>query len=196
MKKFKQTALLVVDLINDIVHESGKTPSCAKYVEDNKVIQFVNKAINLLRENYVPIMFVKIAFSSDYREHPKDSPMFSNAYNKNALKLGTWGTEFHKDLDYRADDTVLIKHRVSPFYGTAIEPILNSLNVNTIIITGVSTNNAVQVAARDAHDRDYKVIIAEDACGAGNNENHNNALQLVGCLAKIVKVEQLFSLYE
>jgi nicotinamidase-related amidase len=49
----------------------------------------------------------------------------------------------------------------------------------------------VQAAARDAHDRDYRVVILEDACGAKNQQIHENTLALLKDFSEIVKVEKI-----
>lgn len=183
--------LLVLDFINDIVHESGKVPSCVQYVKDKKVIQKANSAIGIARKVKAPIIFVKVGFSPDYSDHPMNSPMFLKARQSNGLKIGEWGTEFHEDLNINSQDFVIIKNRVSPFYKTNLEKLLQSLQVKTVFITGVSTNNAVQAAARDAHDRDYNVVVVDDGCGAGNEQDHQYAIHLMRRFAKIVTIDQL-----
>lgn len=40
-----ESALIVIDFINDIVHPQGKIPSCADQVNQNKVIENANQAI-------------------------------------------------------------------------------------------------------------------------------------------------------
>ncbi len=181
-------ALLVIDFINDIVDENGKIPSCALFVKENNIIQKTNIAIKTARELGMLIIFIKVGFSPEYYELPKKSPVFGGAISKGALKLGEWGTTFHDDLDYKTSDATIIKPRISPFYATQLEAYLHAENVNTIFVSGVSTNNAVQAVARDAHDRDYRVIILEDACGAKNKEYHVNTLTLLKDFSTVIPV--------
>src|SRR5690348_8756188 len=108
--------LLVIDFINEIVHEKGKSPSCANYVKEHNVIQKANQAIQMARDHGMLVLFVKVGFSPEYYELPRSSPMFGKALEKNAFKLGEWGTEFHELLDYKKSDATLIKPRVSVFY--------------------------------------------------------------------------------
>ena len=183
--------LLVIDLINEIIHENGKAPSCHAFVKEHHVLEHANKAIKLSREANIPIIYVTVGFSSEYHGVPKSSPVFSGAPSKNAFKLGEWGTALHDELDYKPSDAVIIKHRISPFYATALEAYLRAQHIDTLILSGVSTNNAIQAAARDGHDRDYKVIILEDACGAKNIQTHKNTLELLKDFSEIIKVEDL-----
>ena len=45
-----------------------------------------------------------------------------------------------------------------------------------IYCSGVSTQAVVQATVRDAHDRDYEVILLEDACAAHSDEEHANSI--------------------
>ncbi len=186
-----KACLLVIDFINEIIHENGKAPSCHDYVKEHHVLKQANAAIKLARDAAIPIIFVTVGFSSEYYETPKTSPVFSGAPGKGAFKLGEWGTAFHDDLDYKKFDAVVTKPRVSPFYATALEAFLRAQQIDTVILSGVSTNNAIQAAARDAHDRDYKVIILEDACGAKNRQTHENTLALVKDFSEVIRVKDL-----
>lgn len=183
-------SLLVIDFINEIVHENGKAPSCCAYVKEHQVMRQANVAIARARSENIPIVFVTVGFRPNYVELPKNSPVFSGAAAKGAFQLGEWGTAFHDDLNYQPSDIVVIKHRVSPFYATSLEALLRAQQIDTLIICGVSTNNAVQAAARDGHDRDYQIIVLEDACGAKNIETHENTLVLLKDFSKIIKVKE------
>lgn len=190
-----KSCLLVIDFINEIVHEKGKAPSCANYVKDYNVIQNANIAIQIAREQSILILFIKVAFSPGYNELPLTSPLFSGAKAKEAFKLGEWGTRFHEDLIYKPTDVTIIKPRVNPFYATTLEAFLRANQISKIFLTGVSTNNAIQAAARDAHDRDYQVIILEDACGAKDKHHHENTLLLLKDVANITTVSQMKSFF-
>ena len=173
----KHSALLVLDFINDIVHVDGKFTATANFVKEHQVIDHANQVIAYARQNEIPIVFVKVGFNTGYPECPTHSPVFGRAKEFNALQLNTWGTEFHEKMDIKPQDLVITKHRVSAFYATPLEAFLRANQIHTLIITGVSTDMAVQTTAREAHDRDYKVVIVADACGAGSLESHQSTLK-------------------
>ena len=186
-----QSCLLVIDFINEIVHENGKAPSCASYVKNHDVIAKANQAIRVFRDQANLIIFVKVGFSAGYKELPKQSPIFSGALAKNAFKIGEWGTEFHESLDYNSSDAMVVKPRVSAFYATPLEAFLRANQIDTIFLSGVSTNNAIQATARDAHDRDYRVMILEDACGAKDQQYHENTLMLLKDFSTITTTDKM-----
>lgn len=180
-----KTALLILDFINDIVHPDGKIAASAEFVKENNVMAHANNAIAFARKNGIPVVFIKVGFSSGYKECPESSPIFSRA-KQQALQLNTWGTEFHDEIKKEKGDLTIIKHRVSAFYSTSLEAFLRANQIESLMICGVSTDMAVQTTAREAHDRDYKVIIVSNACGTASTELHDNTLKSLQILTKVV----------
>jgi nicotinamidase-related amidase len=138
-----------------------------------------------------PIGYVRIGFSPDYRECPPNSPVFSRARSAGMFKLGTWGTEVHPDLAPQPGDFDIVKHRVSPFYGTSLEPILRTHGVTHLVLSGVSTNGVVHSGAREAHDRDYACTVLEDCCAGATTDEHETALRSVGRFAAIKNSDEV-----
>lgn len=64
-----------------------------------------------------------------------------------------------------ADEIVIKKHRFSGFYGTDLDIILRSSGIETVIVTGVTTENCCHATARDALFHNYGVIFLSDATG-------------------------------
>ncbi|TAN57352.1 cysteine hydrolase [Patescibacteria group bacterium] len=182
-------ALILLDFINEIVDDNGKFAGKGypAFLKAHDVINNVNAAINKARKKNIPIIFVRVGFSPDYREWPEMSPLFGAAKKYSALQLGTWATEVHSSINMIDTDFLITKHRVSAFYATSLEVILKTLKIDTIILGGVATDLVVQSTARDAHDRDYRVIALEDLCGAGSEEDHKNALRTLAKIAIISK---------
>jgi nicotinamidase-related amidase len=187
----KNTALLVIDFINDIVHPDGKIIATATFVEKHYVIENANRVIAFAREHKIPIAFVKVGFSESYLECSAHSPLFGQAKEFKVFQLNTWGTEFHEKLDVKPSDFVIIKNRVSAFYATSLEPFLRANRIQNIILTGVSTDMAIQSTAREAHDRDYEVIIISDACGTGLKESHDFTLRELQRISFITTTDKL-----
>ena len=125
----------------------------------------------------VPVGFVRVGFSTDYRECPPDSPIFSGARRNGIFKLGEWGTQTHPDLGQREEDFDIVKHRVSPFYATSLEAILRAKGITRIYCSGISTNAVVQAMVREGHDRDYEMVVLEDCCCGLSTEEHEIAVK-------------------
>lgn len=185
-----QTALLVIDFINDIAHIQGKIARSAERIEKNHVMEHANQAIAFAREKNYLLIFVKVGFHPGYPDCPKHSPLFGAAAQHGALLLGSWGTEFHEKLHVKTSDLVVVKHRVNAFYCTPLEAILRAQGVQTLVLSGTATNMTVEHTAREAHDRDYSVHILQDACETATEEAHKAALDSMSRFCKIENTSQ------
>jgi nicotinamidase-related amidase len=170
---------LVCDMMNDLVHPDGPNGK-APYGEQSRarnIVANTRAAIDKARAAGVKIGFVRVGFSPDYRECPPNSPIFSGARKNGIFKLGGWGTQTHPDLGQREEDFDIVKHRVSPFYATSLEAILSAQGITRIYCSGISTNAVVQATVRDGHDRDFEMVIIEDACAGLSTEEHEIAMK-------------------
>jgi nicotinamidase-related amidase len=178
---------LVLDMMNDLVHVDGPNGKAA-YGEQSRarnIVANTRRAIDKARAAGVPVGFVRVGFSPDYREHPANSPVLAGARKLGIFKLGGWGTQTHPDLGQQPGDFDIIKHRVSPYYGTSLEVILRTLNVKRIYCSGISTNAVVQAAVREGHDRDYEMVIIEDGCCGLSVDEHENAMKSLQRFCKV-----------
>lgn len=183
----KQTLFLVMDMMNDLVAEDGfNAQTYGIQVKERNVLANTAGAIAAARAAGAKVGYVRVGFSPDYREAPASSPIFSGARKNGIFKLGTWGTEVHPALAPQEGDFDIVKHRVSPFYATALEPILRANGIERIIMCGVSTNGVVHSGAREAHDRDYEVVILEDCCAGVTPDEHAHAVACMGRYGQIV----------
>ncbi len=185
------TAFIGLDYIFDIVHKDGKLARGAGHALDSAMIERVNQALAVSKSKGWLTVLVKVGFEPGYVNHPGDSPFFGPAAQYGALELGTPGTEFHPDIRADLADMVVVKPRVSPFYGTPLESALRSRKIERVVLAGVSTPWAVQAAARDAHDRDYRVVVVEDACAAATEAEHEASMALLRRIAKVITVKEL-----
>jgi len=170
---------LVLDMENDLVHPDGPNGK-APYGEQSRargIVENTRRAIDKARAAGLRIGFVRVGFSPDYREWPSTSPIFGAARKNGIFKLGEWGTQTHPDLGQQPGDFDIVKHRVSPFYGTNLEVILRTHGVRRIYCSGISTNAVVQAIVREGHDRDYEMIVLEDCCCGLTTEEHEGAMK-------------------
>lgn len=82
-------------------------------------------------------------------------------------------------------EAVIRKPRMSPFFGTPLESMLRSRDIDTVVLMGVATEFVVEAAARHAADADFRVIVLEDCCAAFSEEAHRVSLQIMDHLATL-----------
>lgn len=180
---------LMLDMQNDLVSAAGPNGSSplGEEVQKRGIIQRTANAIARARGAGLKIGYVRVGFSADYHECPLNSQVFGGAPKAGLFKLGGWGAEVHDDLAPLPGDVMVLKHRVSPFYSTTLAAQLSAMNVRRIYCSGVSTQAVVQATVRDAHDRDFEVIVLEDCCAAHSAQEHENSIGSIGRFCSIAQ---------
>jgi nicotinamidase-related amidase len=92
---------------------------------------------------------------------------------------GTPGHAFVPDLAPRPGELVVAKYRSSGFWGTNLDLLLRSNGIETVIMTGCTTEGCVESTARDAMFCDYYVVIAEDCVASDDKAQHDAAMLLM-----------------
>ncbi len=188
-------ALILIDLINELIAPEGKLSGkgYTDFAERHGTLNRITELLDYSRSQGHRIIHVRIAFSSDYREQPKGSPLFQHASRLEALKLGEWGTEFIPQASPLPGETILVKHRVNAFYGTPLEIILRNSGIDQLAIIGSSTDVGVQTTARAAHDLDYACTVIGDCCIAPSEEDHDPTLRMLSKVVQVTNLEQFMT---
>ena len=80
------------------------------------------------------------------------------------------------ELGSSPSDTVILKRQWGAFYGTDLDLQLRRRGLTTIILCGIATEFGVESTARDAYERGYELVFAEDAMTGRTAESHANAI--------------------
>ena len=95
------------------------------------------------------------------------------------------------------DDLVFPKHRASAFYNTNFEQELRMRGIDTLMITGVTTNYCVDATIRDAYARDFDLYIIEDACAAPWPDLHDATMKTASIFhGEVVPTEEALKALE
>jgi nicotinamidase-related amidase len=81
-------------------------------------------------------------------------------------------TQIHADVAPEEGDIVVRKNRVGPFGSTDLHEQLQARGIDTLILAGIATSGVVLSTVRDAHDRDYRLIVLADLCADRDAEVH------------------------
>lgn len=77
------------------------------------------------------------------------------------------------------NDYFIIKPQFSGFYSTNLPVLLPKLGVTRLILTGIATDICVLFTAADAHMRDYRLWVPQDAVAAETDERGRWALEIM-----------------
>jgi ureidoacrylate peracid hydrolase len=162
----ERTALLVIDLQNDFLHDKGVHAINGVDVKAlrNK-IPACTKLLNHCRKQHITIIHIRYVLHPDKTGKAADIGPFAAGARpwlvREGLRPGTWGAATVKEL--AGCDYDIEKNRASAFYGTSLETLLRNLNIDTLLFSGFATNICVECTFRDAWMRDFTVIGIKDA---------------------------------
>jgi ureidoacrylate peracid hydrolase len=181
-----KTAMIVVDMQNDFVAPGGglETPAARAMVPK------LTEALQICRRAGIKVIYTTHA----HRRDGSDMGLFDDLHppvaNRTATVDGTWGVEIYPDVAPAAGEHIIKKHRYSGFFGTDLDIILREWGVDTVIISGTTTENCCHATARDAMFHNYRVVFLSDAtatydypdCGFGpmpNEQVHHATLVIL-----------------
>jgi len=174
-----KTAVLSMDIQNGPVRKS------AMFKERN-VGQAAKSVLEAARKTGVLVFHVVIDyqpafFSPKNRFLQKVRMPVLSAPGVNVAEL----LEVVDEMKPMGDEPVIRKPRMNPFFGTALDSMLRSRDIDTVVLMGVATEFVVEAAARHACDADYRVIVLEDCCASFSDEAHRASLHMMDHLATL-----------
>ena len=164
-----RTALVLIDLQRGVVSRD-----VAPHTASDVVVRAA-RLVHAFREAGLPIAFVHVAFRPDREDALK--PIVDEPVN--------WGTppsdfaEFAPELGVCEDDLLVLKRNWGAFYGTDLELQLRRREVTRIAICGIATNIGVESTARDAYERNYKLLFVEDAMASMSAQDHEHTIRSI-----------------
>jgi nicotinamidase-related amidase len=113
------------------------------------------------------------------RRRRRDSAATAETRKPALWPLGSYEHDIIDELKPEPADLVVDKNSSSPFNGTGIDQLLRNMGIDTLVLSGTATDMCVETTARDAGDRGYNVIVAEDATGTYFHAHHIAALSSI-----------------
>ena len=157
-------ALLLIDVLNDLEFEGGERLLGSALPMARALARLKKRAVAA----DIPVVYVNDNF-------------------------GKWRSDFRQQLDHCLNDDVrgrpivellqpdesdyfVLKPKNSGFYHTTLPLLLEYLQVRTVILTGIATDNCVLYTASDAYMRDLRIVVPEDCVAAIDPGAHAAAL--------------------
>jgi len=173
-----KTALLIIDLQNDNLTKRGKfeNSGAVEHAEKQNVVEHIKAIAEKARVVGVPVFHNLFVVEKGAKGIGDRAPIFRSIAETESIVRGTWGAAPVDGVEPKEGDFVIEKSRMSAFNGTQLDTLLRGLGVETIIVTGVWTNMAVEHTCRDGADHGYNVVIATDGTSTINEEWQEAAL--------------------
>lgn len=178
----ERTALIIIDMQNGFTDPQGSMAALGLPSQELRAaIPGCQELVRLARAAKVPVIYTRYVYQPGHTDAGiMATEIIPQITEHKALEEGTWDAAIIDELAPEAGDLVIDKSRPSSFYGTRLEPILNSMDIRSLVIAGVTTNICVETTARDAGQRDYAVHVVRDATAEFDQDRHEHALNTIG----------------
>jgi nicotinamidase-related amidase len=176
-----KTALVMIDLQKGIAgRQTAPHPA-------REVVERSNRLAKQLRQKGGLIVYVRVNMA-DFLELPVDAPF----RDPNAPPPPPDASELVPEAGYQAGDLVVTKRHWGAFAGTNLEQALRERNIETIVLTGISTNAGVESTLRQGTGLGFAFVVAEDACASLEEEAHRFSIEKTfPRLARVRKTDEV-----
>lgn len=161
-------AIVVVDLIN------GFTDPESPFGSDlSAEVEATNTLTAVARERDIPVFFSTIIYDRSLR----DAGVWQRKIRANRwLVEGSAWTDLDARLARQPGETVIVKKYASCFFGTDLSSQLQTLGIDTVLLTGCTSSGCVRATAVDACSHGFRTIVVEEAVGDRDELPHRAAL--------------------
>jgi biuret amidohydrolase len=189
-----RTALIIVDMqryftqpafpFTDLF-EKLSPGVCSGYLRRvrESVIPSIQRLLDQFRSNGSLVVFTAVGTET---QDGSDLACWARALDETGLNL--LGTRIHPPvgdpswqidpaLEPRSEEIVVNKLSAGTFATTDLASQLRSRGIDRVVVTGVVTDVCVSTTAREAADRNFKVVVVSDACTTFSEKLHQANLE-------------------
>jgi len=188
------TALVIVDMQNDLVSPGGLVDRNGTALEGNRaIIEPLRLLLKGARRGGVLITYVLYTIQPGL---PTASPAWiyegmrlfrgtdlsparEGISSLEGLFEGTWGWEVIPELAPRPEDILVRKHHLGAFWDTNLDKILRGNGIETVVVTGTATSGCVFDTAVGSAAHDYYTVFVRDCVTSIDSAPHELGIDLL-----------------
>jgi len=187
------TALLLIDLQNEVLHPDGKLRGDLPAQAD-RLVHATRQLVAWARERSYPVIWVRMAFRPGLVDAGRGVRM-NTSVTAGRLVEGQWGAEILDGLGRLPEDVVITKKRSSAFFNTDLDFVLNGLGIRRLVVGGTSTNWAIESTVRDGDSRDLEMIVVREGTASRMADLHEPSLRsMASRYARVVSLDEVVRL--
>jgi len=202
--ELKKTAMLFFDILNGYMPsaESGQPRVLKPWIENavrlGKAARAAGLPVFFAKGNHRPDNATTALLLTDTNNSLTPWPNGEVTKTKMHVIAGDRSSDVLADLEPNPDDYYVVKYRWSAFYQTYLDLALRTRGIDTVIISGGSTDVGVASTLYSARDLDYNMIVASDACGTSHDQRaHEMLMELVfPRMSRVRTTEQILEMIQ
>ncbi len=172
-------AVLVVDVARAYLE-----PSSPLYAGVEDTVASIARVVGVARDAGHPVLHTQVR----YARGGADGGLFRRKIPSLAVfEEGSPLAEPVREVAPRPGEVVVVKQYASAFFGTSLASTLRALQVDTVVVTGLTTSGCVRATAVDALQHGFAPVVVRDAVGDRDPRPHEaNLLDLRAKYADVV----------
>ena len=184
--ELKKTGVLFFDILNGYVPESapGRPRALKPWIQNavrlSKAARAAGLPLFFAKGNHRPDNATTALLLTDTNNSLTPWPNGEVTKPKMHVIAGDKSSDVLADLGPRPEEYYIVKYRWSAFFQTYLDLALRTRGIDTIIISGGSTDVGVTSTLYSGRDLDYNMIVASDACGTSHDQRaHDTLMELI-----------------
>ena len=178
-------ALIVVDVVVGFTD-----PSCPLGSDAESVVNANVQLMNAFHQAQLPVVLTTVIYRNDHEA----SVFRARIPALNLLTPESHWVKFDPRLPIADDDLQLEKRHASSFHGTELDQWLTDRNVDSVVVTGLTTSGCVRATAVDGLQNNYRVVVPQEACGDRDPKAHEaNLYDLNAKYADVVSLDSVLA---
>ena len=186
----EKLAVIFVDFANAYFEEDGPLfggEGCRNALENSKkLLSFCRNYAN------IPIIFTEVK----YKKGGENGGTFYKKVPALAcFDEGKHSQKIHTSLKTISSDVIITKQFPSAFFKTDLDTILKKKDVDTLLITGVTTSGCIRATCIDSISSDFVTLVVSDAVGDRAIEPHEaNLFDMSAKYADLITTDEAIEL--
>lgn len=182
----KKTGILFFDILNGYVPapEPGKPRVLKPWIQNAVRLSQAARAAGLpfffAKGNHRPDNATTALLLTDTNNSLTPWPGGEVTKPKMHVVAGDKSSDVLADLGPEPDDYYIVKYRWSAFFQTYLDLALRTRGIDTLIVSGGSTDVGVASTLYSGRDMDYNMIVVSDACGTSHDQRaHDTLMEII-----------------
>jgi len=160
----QRPALILVDFVRAYFDKD-----CDLFADVGAELASALRIRDAARAAGIPVVYSNVVYiegGADGGVFFRKAPVLKNFISGNPM--GEWA----EGLQPADGELVISKQYPSSFFGTSLAADLNALDIDTLIITGVTTSGCIRATCIDTMSHGFVPIVVADACGDRHEAPH------------------------
>ena len=191
----KRCAILLVNVQNDYLKEKGATYPKMKFPP--KILENMSEIVEVARSKGIHVIHAP----QDSLELYKPINSIVTGYLKTqleekALMSKSWGVKSVEDVTSEADIVIQGRKGMDSFAGTNLQNVLQTKNVDTLVIMGFTTNGAVYSTAASAYVKGFRVYAVADCTASYSTQEQISTETLLTKVSLTCSTNELLTMLQ